>query len=184
MGIEVAHKKYSVLFSHRKYALDFLEETSFLGCKPANTPIEANVDLWFDDSHTLDDPGRYMRLIGKLIYLTMTRPNITFVVGVLSRFMHQRRETHWLAAMRILAYIKSCPGKVLVYRKYGHVRISGYSDSGYAGDRGDMKSITGYCTFVGGNLASWRNKKQDVSRSSDETEYRGMAYTTCEMVWF
>ena len=79
LGIEVAHKKYSVFFSQRKYALDFLEETSFLGCKPANTPIEANVDLWFDDSHTLDDPGRYMRLIGKLIYLTMTRPNITFV---------------------------------------------------------------------------------------------------------
>jgi len=67
------------------------------------------VDLWFDDSHTLDDPGIYKRLIEKLIYLTITRPDITFAVGVLSRVMHQPREIHWLAAIRILAYIKSCP---------------------------------------------------------------------------
>ena len=70
---------------------------------------------------------RDRRLIRKLIYLTMTRPDITFVVGVLSRCMHQPRETHWLAAMRVLSYIKSCPGKELVYRKHGHVHISEYS---------------------------------------------------------
>ena len=75
------------------------------------------MNLWFDD------PGRYIRLIGKLIYLTVT-----------SRFMHQPKEMHWLAAIRVLAYIKSCPGKGLVYRKYEHVRIFGYLDSGYAGD--------------------------------------------------
>jgi len=66
--------------------------------------------------------------------------------------MHQPRETYWLAAMRVLVYIKSWPEKWLVYRKYGHVHIFGYFDSGYAGDRGDRKSTTGYCTFVGGNL--------------------------------
>jgi len=66
----------------------------------------------------------------------VTRPDIIFVVGVLSRFMHQPRETHWLAAIRVLAYIKSCSGKGLVYRKHGHVRISGYSNSGYDSDRG------------------------------------------------
>ena len=66
---------------------------------------------------TLDDSGRYTRLIEKLIYLTVSRPDITFTVGVLSRFMHQLRETHWSAALRILAYIKSCLGKGLVYRK-------------------------------------------------------------------
>ena len=77
--------------------------------------MEPNVNLKFDDSHTLDDPGRYRRLIGKLIYLTVTKPDITFVVGVLSRFMHQLRETYWLAAMRVLAYIKSCQRIGLVY---------------------------------------------------------------------
>ena len=85
-------------------------------------------------------------MIGKLIYLTITRPDITFTVRVHSRFMNQRRETHWLAVIRVLAYIKNCPGKGLVYMKHGHVHISEYSDSGYAGDRGDRKSTTRYYT--------------------------------------
>ena len=72
LRIEVAYQKYSVL-SQRKYALDLLEETGFLGCKPANTSMEANVDLYFDDSHTLDDPRRYRRLIGKIIYIYILR---------------------------------------------------------------------------------------------------------------
>ena len=98
--------------------------------------------------------------------------------------MHQLRETHWSVVIRVLVYIKSCPDKGLVYMKHEHVRIFGYSDSGYAGDRGDEKSTTGYYTSVGGNLVTWRSKKQDVvSRSSAEAEYRGMAHTTCEMMW-
>ena len=68
--------------------------------------------------------------------------------------MHQPRETHWLAVIRFLAYIKSCSEKRLVYKKHRHVHITGYSDSGYAGDREDRKFTTGYCTFVGGNLVT------------------------------
>ena len=63
LWIEVAHKKYSILLSQRKYVLDLLEETRLLECKPVSTPMEANVDLRFDGNHTLDDPGRYKRLI-------------------------------------------------------------------------------------------------------------------------
>jgi len=69
-----------------------------------------------------------------------------------------------------------------VYNKYRHVHISGYSDSGYVGDRGDRKSTTGYCAFVGGNLETWRSKKQDESRSSAEVRYRVMSHTACEIV--
>jgi len=77
-----------------KYAVDLLEETGFLGCKSVSTPMEANMNLWCDGSNTLDDPEQYRRLIEKLIYLTVTRLNITFAVGVLGRFMHQPREVH------------------------------------------------------------------------------------------
>ena len=69
-----------------------------------------------------------------------------------------------------------------MYRKYGHVRISGYSESGYAADREDRKSTTRYCTFVRENLVTWRSKKQDVSRSSAKAKYRAMAYTACKMM--
>jgi len=70
----------------------------------------------------------------------------------------------------------------LLYKKHGHVRIFGYSDSGYVGDKGDRKFTTGYCTFVGGNMVTWRSKKHVVSRSSTEAEYRTMAHTACEMM--
>jgi len=80
------------LLSQRKYALDLLEEPGLLGCKSASTIMKANIDLWYDGSYLLDDPGQYRRLIEKLIYLTITRPNITFAVGVLSSFMHHLRE--------------------------------------------------------------------------------------------
>ena len=73
LRIKVEHQKYSVLLSQRKYVLDLIEETGFLA------PMEANVNLWFDDRHTLDDPGRYKRLIGKLIYLMVTRPDISLL---------------------------------------------------------------------------------------------------------
>ena len=77
-----------------------------------------------------------------------------FAVGILSRFMHKPREVHWTATLRIIAYIKSSPRKGLLYKRYEHVRIFGYSDSGYEGDKRDMKSTTGYCTFVGENLVT------------------------------
>ena len=101
----------------------------------------------------------------------MTRPDIIFAVEVLSRFMHQLRETHWLTAMRVLAYIKSCSGKGLVYRKHGYVHISRYSDLGCIG--GNKKFTIGCCTFIGGNLVTWRKSK--MSRSNAEAEYRAMA---------
>ena len=85
LKIEVAYQKHDLLLSQRKYILDLLEETDMLGCKSASTPMEANVNIWCDNSHLLDDPGQYRRLIGKLICLTITMPDMTFAVGVLSR---------------------------------------------------------------------------------------------------
>ena len=98
------------------------------GCKSVGTPRKTNVNLLFDGSLILDDPRKYRKLIEKLIYLTIIGSNITFAVGVLSRFMHQPREAHWTVVLMILAYVKSSPDKGLLYMKHGHLRISGYSD--------------------------------------------------------
>ncbi|KAL8138895.1 hypothetical protein V2J09_004896 [Rumex salicifolius] len=105
-------------------------------------------------------------------------------VSVVSRYMHDPREQHMEAVRRILKYIKGGPGKGLWFRSSGHLRIEGYCDADWAGCMDDRRSTTGYCVFVGGNLVSWRSKKQDVvARSTAEAEYRAMAVSLCELIW-
>ena len=99
------------MLSQRKYALDLLQETGLLGTKPMDTPMDLNSAFWDDTSDYLEDKASYRRLVGKLIYLTVTRPDISFAVGVVSQFMERPRTIHWDAALRILKYIKASPGK-------------------------------------------------------------------------
>ena len=182
LGIEFAYANGRMALSQRKYLLDLLHETDLLGCKPESTPIEQTPAFWDSSSDLLEDPSQYKRLIGKLIYLT--RLDISYAVSLLSQFMHKPRKVHWTGVLRVLSYVKGVPGKSLVYRRNGHTMIITYSDSGYAGNRGDRKSIFGFCTYVGGNIITWRSKKQNVvSRSSAETEYKSMTQTACEMIW-
>ncbi|RVW30967.1 Retrovirus-related Pol polyprotein from transposon TNT 1-94 [Vitis vinifera] len=129
-------------------------------------------------------PGRYRRLVGKLNYLTITRPDISFPVSVVSQFLQSPCDSHWDAVIRILRYIKSTPGQGVLYENRGHTQVVGYTDADWAGSPTDRRSTSGYCVFIGGNLISWKSKKQDVvARSSAEAEYRAMALATCELIW-
>ena len=122
--------------------------------------------------------------MGKLIYLSHTRPDIAYVVSVVSQFMHNPSEEHMNAVIRILHYLKSSPGKGLMFSKNNHLNVEGYTDADWAGSILDRKSTSGYFTFVGGNLVTWRSKKQKVvARSSAEAEFRGMAKGLCELLW-
>ncbi|KAL0313654.1 UNVERIFIED_CONTAM: Retrovirus-related Pol polyprotein from transposon RE1 [Sesamum calycinum] len=184
LGIEIAHSKHGVSLSQRKYACDLLQEAGLLGTKSVDTPMDSNLDFWNDDGNYLEDKTKYRRLVGKLIYLTVTRPDISFVVGSVSQFMDKPRSAHWEVALRILKYIKTSPGKGLLFKRHRHVKIEAYSDADYAGSKDDRKSTSGYCTYVGGNLVTWRSKKQTiVARSSAEAEYRAMTHTTSEILW-
>ncbi|KAL6318642.1 hypothetical protein AAG906_000720 [Vitis piasezkii] len=136
LGIKVARSTQGIFLSQRKYVLDLLSKVGLLECKPVDTSI--------------------------LIYLSHTRPDIAYAMSVVSQFMHCPSEEHMEAVIRILRYLKSSPGKGLMFSKNDHVRVDGYIDVDWAGNISNRKSTSGYFTFVGGNLVTWRSKKQKV----------------------
>jgi hypothetical protein len=123
-------------------------------------------------------------LVGKLIYLSHTRPDIAYAVSVISQFMHSPKEVHLQAAHRVLQYLKSTPGRGILFRRNGGLMLEAYTDTDYVGSLIDRRSTTRYCTFLGGNLVTWRSKKQNViAWSSIEAEFRAIAQGVCELLW-
>lgn len=167
-----------------KYALELLEQTGFLGSKPVKTPMETNAKLSHDDSPRISDVATYRSLIGKLIYLTITRPDIAFPVQQLSQFLDCPTQDHLKAAHRLLRFIKGTTGQGLLFPANTDLRLRAFADSDWAGCTETKRSVTGYCVFLGDSLISWKAKKQTtVSRSSAEAEYRALASLVCEVQW-
>ena len=184
LGLEIARSKKGISLNQRKFALDILKETIMMGCKPAKSPMEQLLKLSKDSGELLSDSSKYRRLIGKLMYLTISRPDITYVVNRLSQFLAKPGVPHMQAATRILQYVKGTPGQGIFFPSDSDLQLRAYCDADWAGCPNTRKSLTRYCVFLGDALISWRSKKQSmVSRSSAEVKYRSMASTTCEVTW-
>lgn len=142
--------------------LDHLKETGMLGCKPVDTPMDAIVKLGNKDNGTPVDNGRYRRLVGKLIYLSHTRSDISFAISMVSQFMNWPREDHMEAVYRILRYLNMTPGQGLFFQETANKEVEIFADADWAGSVTDRRSTSGYGTYVCGNIVIWRKKKQSV----------------------
>nr|GEV18963.1 ribonuclease H-like domain-containing protein [Tanacetum cinerariifolium] len=176
-----------ICLSQRKYFLELLYEYGLLAAKHVDTSLPKNTTLNHiesDDNHLLDNVGSYQRLIGKLIYLSNTRPDISYVVCCLSQFMHAPLVSYLDDALRVLRYLKGSLKSGIQINKNGNLKLRASTDSDCDRCLATRKSVSSYCVFLGDSLVTWKGKKQStLSRSSAEAEYKSMAYATCKVVW-
>ena len=157
---------------------------SITDSKIVDTPIEYNCHLNSHDGESLSDAAIYRQLVGSLIYLTVTRPDISYSVHVVSQFMAAPKSPHYADVLKILRYLKGTIFDGLHFSSHSSLTLQTYSDAYWVGDPTDRRSTIGYCFLLGDSLISWGSKKQTVvARSSTEAEYRALAAITAELIW-
>lgn len=129
LGLEVSRNEEGIFFSQAYYAKQILEKFSMTDCKPIATPMEHYLKLKVDEGKELKDGQCYHMLVGSLLYLTITRPDISFSIGIVSQFMKQPRKSHLDAANRILRYLGGTINFGLVYKVDANLCLKGYTDS-------------------------------------------------------
>ncbi|GJV00667.1 putative ribonuclease H-like domain-containing protein [Tanacetum coccineum] len=184
LGLQVTQKDDGIFISQDKYVDEILKKFGFSTVKTASTPMETSKPLLKDAEAEDVDVHLYRSMIGSLMYLTSSRPDIMFVVCACARFQVTPKVSHLHAMKRIFRYLKGQPKLGLWYPKDSPFDLEAYSDSDYAGASLDRKSTTGGCQFLGSRLISWQCKKQTiVANSTTEAEYVAAASCCGQVLW-
>ena len=160
LGLEVARNERGISLNQRKYALEVLTDSGMLGCKPMRTPMEQHLSFSKDEGELIANPSQYRRLIGRLMFLTLTRPDICYAVNRLSQFLNKPRQHHIMVALMVLQYIKGTPGQGLFFSTKSDFQLKAFCDVDWSGRLDSKKSLTRYYVFLGDNLISWRSKNK------------------------
>ena len=184
LGLKVTSSFDGYYLSQAEYAYDLLSKAGITDNKIVSTPLEYNAKLTPLDGEPISNATRYCQLVGSLIYLIVTRSDISYAMGMVSKFMDAPRFVHYIAVLWILQYVKGTLYHGFHYSSRSSLEFHAYSNADWAGDPTDRYSITSFCFMLSTSLVLWRSKKQDVvSRSSTEVEYHTLTDTTCELVW-
>jgi hypothetical protein len=182
LGIEVIHNPKYIFISQKNGEL--LNKFGIVEGNIFSTPMEQNLKLTSKEGNEFEDATKYRQLVGSIICLTTTRLDISFVVGILSRFMQKPCEGHWFVAKRVLKYLKGTQDFGISYSKVDDFNLIGYSDSDFDGDKENGVSSSGYLMRLGSTNVSWRSHKQSVpTNSTTEEKYVAVAEAKKEIVW-
>eukprot|EP00253_Pinus_taeda_P027213 PITA_27213 len=180
IDLQVLQSKEGISLSQSKYACDILHHFHMEECKAAPSPFQSGVKLSVSCTSLEFDATLYHQLVGKLLYLTHTRPDLSFAVGLVARFMQNPHESHWKEAKRILRYVRGTVQFGIHYSAKEAPLLVGFTDFDWAGDPNDRKSTIGYVFTLGSGPITWACKKQaTISLSSAEAEYRGAVEASC-----
>ncbi|KAL0438667.1 UNVERIFIED_CONTAM: Retrovirus-related Pol polyprotein from transposon TNT 1-94 [Sesamum latifolium] len=184
LGLEVQQSEDGIFISQHKYVKDLLEKYNMKECNAVGTPMIMNQKFCLDDGEEKVDAQLYRSLVGSLLYLTNSRPDILQATTLLSRFMKNPSNIHYGAANRVLRYLKGTRSFGLWYSNSNIIELLGFSYSDWAGSVNDRKSTTGYLFMLGSNAISWCSKKQpSTALSSSEAEYMAVSLAACQAIW-
>jgi hypothetical protein len=154
LGLEVSSDSTGYYLSRAKDTSDLLSRAGLIDTKVVSAPLEMNAHLAPLDGTPLSDATLYRQLVGSLIYLTITRPDIAHVVHLVSQFLATSHSTHYAAVLHILRYIKSTMFHGLHFSAHSTLELCAYYDADWAGDPTDCRSTTGFCFFLGDSFIS------------------------------
>jgi hypothetical protein len=184
LGIEIFQMADGTYISQRKYSLDVLKRFGMEESNSVKNPIVPGGKIFKDKDGVKVDTTFFKQVVGSLMYLTATRPDLMFVVSLISRYAGQPTELHLQAAKRVLRYLKGTTNFRIFYKKGGSDELIAFTDSDYASDLEDRKSTSGYVFMLSFGAVSWSSKKQPiVTLSTTEAEFVAAASCACQVVW-
>jgi len=184
LGLQVKQSKEGIFICQSKYYKEIHKKFEMEACKAATIPMPTNCYLEADELGPEVNQTMYKGLIGSLLYLTASRPDIMFVVCLCARFQFCPKESHLKAAKKILKYLKGTINMGLWYPSLSPIYLVGYSDSDFTGCKLDRKRTSGTCHLLGSSLILWHSKKQAcVALSTAEAEYIAVGSCCAQILW-